>query len=80
MQHFMVCLVVAAAIAIIVANTCALPFPSCMAGFLGALGCGLGKEYGDSKAHGNTWSWADIAADLLGAAVGSLAGFVTLLI
>ena len=26
----------------------------------------MGKEYGDSKAQGNTWSWGDIVADGLG--------------
>lgn len=60
--------------------TCAFPLPSCMAGFLGATACGLGKEFGDSRAHGNTWSWPDIAADMIGAAVGCLVGFVALLI
>lgn len=80
MQHIVVCAIVAVVIAIVVANTCALPLPSCVAGFLGAMACGLGKEYGDSKAHGNTLSWPDIAADMAGAAIGCLAGFVALLI
>lgn len=34
-----------------------------------AVGLSLGKEYGDSKAVGNSWSWGDIIADLLGIAV-----------
>ena len=80
LQHFFFFLIVAAIIATIVANTCALTFPSCMAGFLGATACGIGKEYGDSKAHGNIWSWPDLAADIAGAVVGCLAGFVALLI
>ncbi len=79
-QHFIVCIIVAAIIATIVASTCALIFPSCVAGFLGATACGAGKEYGDSRAHGNTWSWPDIIADVTGAAVGCLAGFMALLI
>lgn len=78
--HFAACMIVAALIAVIVANTCALPFPACMAGFLGGVACGIGKEYGDSKAPGNRWSNADLLADALGAAVGCLAGFVALLI
>lgn len=78
--HIIVCAIVAAIIATIVACTCAFPLPSCMAGFLGATACGLGKEFGDSRAHGNTWSWPDIAADMVGAAVGCLVGFVALLI
>lgn len=80
LQHFIVCIIVAAIIATIVANTCALPFPSCMAGFLGATACGIGKEYGDSKSHGNNWSWPDLAANIAGAVIGCFAGFVALLI
>ena len=62
-----------------------LPFPTIVPSFaiifkLGALACGIGKEYGDSKAHGNTWSWPDLAADAAGAFVGCFAGFVALLI
>lgn len=36
-----------------------------------AIGLGLGKEYGDSKAKGNYWSWADIVADISGLAIGT---------
>lgn len=35
-------------------------------------GIGIGKEYGDSKAVGNTWSWSDLAADFLGVLAGVL--------
>lgn len=35
-----------------------------------ALGLGLGKEYGDSKASGNYWDWWDIVADGVGILVG----------
>jgi uncharacterized protein YfiM (DUF2279 family) len=37
-----------------------------------ALGLGIGKEYGDSRAVGNKWDWLDIVADVLGCAVGYL--------
>jgi len=43
---------------------------SITAGALFALGLALGKEYGDSKAPGNKWSWGDILADLIGIAAG----------
>jgi uncharacterized protein YfiM (DUF2279 family) len=36
-----------------------------------ALGLGLGKEYGDSKASGNKWDWWDIVADVVGIVIGS---------
>ena len=35
-------------------------------------GLGLGKEFGDSKALGNRWSWGDILADALGVAFGAV--------
>jgi len=35
-----------------------------------AAGLAIGKEYGDSKASGNTWSWGDIIADVVGIAAG----------
>ena len=78
-QHFTVCMIVAAVIAAIVGCTCTFPLPACLAGFLGAVACGAGKEYGDSKAQGNTWSWADMAADMAGAVVGCLAGLTALI-
>ena len=43
------------------------PFaPSIVACLFLPAGLGVGKEYGDSKATGNSWSWADIIADGLG--------------
>lgn len=39
-------------------------------GALFALGLGLGKEYGDSKASGNKWDWLDILADVVGILLG----------
>ena len=37
-----------------------------LAGFLGGLAAGVGKEYGDECAEGNQWDWQDIAADGIG--------------
>ena len=48
-----------------------------LSGFLGGLAAGVGKEYGDECAEGNEWSWQDIAADCIGALVGS--GFAMIL-
>ena len=39
---------------------------SIISGSLFALGLGLGKEYGDSKAKGNKWDWWDVLADCVG--------------
>lgn len=35
-----------------------------------ALGLGVGKEYGDSRAINNKWDWLDFFADLLGILAG----------
>ena len=42
-----------------------------LCGSLFTLGLGLGKEYGDSKASGNYWSWRDIIADVAGIIAGA---------
>ncbi len=68
--HFMACFFATVSVTLC---TCALGMlPSFLCGGLFALGLGLGKEYGDSKASGNKWSWADIVADVLGIAVALL--------
>lgn len=36
-----------------------------------ALAMGVGKEYGDECAEGNNWDWDDVAADIVGAIIGS---------
>ena len=45
--------------------------PVCFAGVACALAMGVGKEYGDECAEGNEWSWDDVAADIVGAIIGS---------
>ena len=52
-------------------------FGVALAGFCGGLAAGIGKEYGDECAEGNYWDWKDIAADCIGALVGS--GFAMIL-
>lgn len=45
--------------------------PVWFAGVACALAMGVGKEYGDECAEGNEWDWDDIAADIVGAIIGS---------
>ena len=45
--------------------------PVWFAGVACALAMGVGKEYGDECAEGNNWSWDDVAADIVGAIIGS---------
>ena len=40
-----------------------------------SIGASVGKEYGDSKATGNKWSWGDILADMLGMGCGIAISF-----
>ena len=52
-----------------------------LAGFLGGLAAGVGKEYGDECAEGNYWDWQDIVADCIGSLVGSgFAMIITILL
>ena len=46
-------------------------FGVALAGFCGGLAAGIGKEYGDECAEGNNWDWDDVAADIVGAIIGS---------
>ena len=45
--------------------------PVWFAGLACALAMGVGKEYGDECAEGNSWDWDDVAADIVGAIIGS---------
>ena len=45
--------------------------PVWFAGVACGLAMGIGKEYGDECAEGNECSWDDVAADIVGAIIGS---------
>lgn len=45
--------------------------PVWFSGLACALAMGIGKEYGDECAEGNEWDWDDVAADIVGAIIGS---------
>ena len=68
--HFAVCAIAAFVCASIVGAMSKNEFAGATAGFAMAMGLGIGKEYGDSKAKGNKWDWLDILADFLGAVTG----------
>ena len=63
LYHFGVCLATTIAVGV---------FFGAISGFLSAMFLGIGKEYGDSKAYGNKWSWGDIVANTIGATAGLL--------
>lgn len=79
--HAVVCLAIAAVVAMVLAHTCVGNGVTPVLGGLSAgVAAGLGKEYGDSKAEGNHWCWTDVLADVLGSMVGCQLGWVALLI
>ena len=54
---------------------------SLVAGVWASIGASIGKEYGDSQAKNNYWSWGDIIADSVGIIVGvGLAYLIRLII
>lgn len=60
--HFLVCFVI----------TFVLSFINPIFGAFVALVLGLYKEFTDSHKLGNTWSWGDILADIIGIVFGFL--------
>lgn len=60
--HFLVCFVI----------TFVLAFINPIFGAFVALVLGLYKEFTDSHKLGNTWSWGDILADIIGIVFGFL--------
>lgn len=63
LYHFGVCFATTIAVGVVF---------GAISGFLSAMFLGIGKEYGDSKAYGNKWSWGDIIANTIGATAGLL--------
>lgn len=85
MKHLLVCAITSALASVgiallvwvsLVVTSCQelmehLLAPVWFAGVACALAMGVGKEYGDECAEGNEWSWDDVAADIVGAIIGS---------
>ena len=78
--HFSFCCACAIIVSTFIAHFCTSPTPAILAGFLSAFALGIGKEFGDYRAKDNTWSNNDLLFDIAGAVVGSMGGFVQLLI
>lgn len=78
--HTIFCASCAITTSLIMSTIVDTPLPAILSGFISGLCLGIGKEYGDSKAQGNEWSWGDILYDIIGAMIGSMGGFINLLI
>lgn len=88
LMHFLVCLAVAFFFSCLGTNVVYRLAPEALglrilmgaaAGFVAAMLLGIEKEVDDSRMAGNHFCWKDLLADILGAAVGSLGGFVSYL-
>ena len=85
MKHLLVCAITSALASVgialliwmsLVVTSCQelmehLLAPVWFSGVACALAMGMGKEYGDECAEGNSWDWDDLAADIVGAILGS---------
>lgn len=78
-KHFGVSAAIAAASAVVFMAFHVGALVACVGGFMCAVFCGIGKEYGDHAAPGNRWDWYDMLADVMGAAVGCCAGLFALI-
>ena len=77
--HFACCLLIALVFTMMIGLMSSW-YVGALTGLLTAMGTGVGKEYGDSKAIGNKWDWYDILADFIGALVGISVGVLIILV
>lgn len=78
--HIVACMFCAFLCSVIIAHATPHVAPCIVGGFLGGMCLGIGKEFGDSRATGNSWSWSDMLFNLIGSAIGCLGGFTANLI
>lgn len=75
--HIVACLLCAFCVSAILAHTTAEPTPCIVGGWLCGMFLGVGKEFGDSRASGNAWSWSDMFYNFIGATAGCWGGLLT---
>ena len=75
--HIVACLLCAFVVSAILAHTTTESTPCIVGGFLAGMFLGVGKEFGDSRASGNSWSWSDMAYNFIGSAIGMWGGLLT---
>lgn len=75
--HIVACLLCAFVVSAIIAHATTEPTPAIVGGWLAGMFLGVGKEFGDSRASGNSWSWGDMLYNLIGATAGCWGGLLT---
>ena len=78
--HLFASFVIAMIVSAFYAHTSAPTVICVVSGFLVSISAGIGKEFGDSQATGNSWCWNDMLWNLIGALLGCSFGFAKLLI
>ena len=74
--HIIACMLCAFCVSAIIAHTTTSPTPAIVGGWLAAMFLGVGKEFGDSRATGNSWSWRDMFCNFIGSSVGCWGGLL----
>ena len=75
--HIIACMLCAFVVSAILAHTTTESTPCIVGGWLAAMFLGVGKEFGDSRATGNSWSWSDMAYNFIGSSIGCWGGLLT---
>lgn len=78
--HIVACLLCAFCVSAFIAHFTTIPTPAILGGFFSGFFLGVGKEFGDSRATDNYWSWSDTIYNIIGAAIGCCGGFLTYVI
>lgn len=74
--HFVACLLCAFCVSAVIAHTTTSPTPAIVGGWFAGIFLGVGKEFGDSRATGNSWSWRDMFCNFIGSSVGCWGGLL----
>ena len=75
--HIIACMFCAFVVSAIIAHTTTIPTPAIVGGWLAGMFLGVGKEFGDSRASGNSWSWSDMFYNFIGSSIGCWGGLLT---
>ena len=75
--HIIACMLCAFVVSTILVHTTTESTPCIVGGWLAGMFLGVGKEFGDSRASGNSWSWSDMLYNFIGSSIGCWGGLLT---